>query len=418
MNNSASWIDSVGASTGGWGDFNLRRIGVTSDGTVDAVTPLTWYTGSTLTGIAATTTLAFVQITNILTFDTDVANPNLVIPVGSLIRFPAPAVTTFKVVQWRSDYTCLLSQVSGTRAENVDAAVVAFDVGIYGEVEPSDRAKTYEWTWKPPLSVLDSAQGIPGSLDVRLILTPQSSTTYQRQFCNSTLGKGAVAQGTGAGDVKLTVVSMYLMNQMLVGTRLTNESFYLDLKQYRMQAAAIGSAGSSEHTFEISPSTWGVAIAFQDARAGTDTRCPPTEFIAYNAAYGAKMNTKLTSFYATYAGKTYNSPATNVTDDAANNKLTVAGAYVNTMMQNGSYFGNGGAESIVQWVKRGPYYFFTVPRDRDDRSTRITIHIEVAAFDAADDSNKMRLCCFDISRQNALVEIMDGQFHRLELSNH
>ena len=78
--------------------------------------------------------------------------------------------------------------------------------------------------------------------------------------------------------------------------------------------------------------------------------------------------------------------------------------YVETSINSGAYFSEGGGESIDEWQRRGALHYFQTPKDGQDRSTRATVNCKFAtSFD-----NEANICLFDHSRKAVQVTIQRG----------
>jgi hypothetical protein len=75
------------------------------------------------------------------------------------------------------------------------------------------------------------------------------------------------------------------------------------------------------------------------------------------------------------------------------------------MINNGSFFSEGGGETIEEWQSRGSYHYFNTNKDGQDRSTRLTVNQTFAG----DFNNKARILVFDHSKQTAKIVIQNGQ---------
>ena len=43
---------------------------------------------------------------------------------------------------------------------------------------------------------------------------------------------------------------------------------------------------------------------------------------------------------------------------------------------------DGGAESFGEWLQRGPYYFYSFNRDREDKSTQVQLSAQFTSIEA------------------------------------
>ena len=145
-----------------------------------------------------------------------------------------------------------------------------------------------------------------------------------------------------------------------------------------------------------------MTIAYQDARAGVDTRVSSSKFKSYNVAISSAEETKLSRFNINYAGSTLPSPDAEPT---LNSRLDYAvQQYMDTQLYSGSVFDNGGSESLKEFRDRGAYYHFAIPKDGTDRSTSVSVNQQ---FTGANVTNMMVLL-FSHSRKVARIQIKDG----------
>jgi hypothetical protein len=206
---------------------------------------------------------------------------------------------------------------------------------------------------------------------------------------------------------------------MLDGPPCADSSFYLDLKDTRLQQNKISNSSFTQRTFDIRPSCKGISVCFQDARAGNDRRVTPTKFKLYNGTdIDAQDLTKdvglsLSRMYFQYAGNNY--PSQTDTDpkyDRANGVDLTTRMYIDSLIQTNAYFDTGGGESISEWQKAGSYYHQKIYKDMTDRSTRLTLY---TAFDKAVDTDNSRALVFDTATSVAKVVMHNGQVKSCEV---
>ena len=67
---------------------------------------------------------------------------------------------------------------------------------------------------------------------------------------------------------------------------------------------------------------------------------------------------------------------------------------------------HGGAESIGEWLQRGPYFYYSFSRDREDRATQVQVAVE---FESIEEGANIMLAAFysravEISVANGSVQ--------------
>ena len=404
LNKSRSWIEGVGSSTN-WlqTEQSARKAEITSDGLDESkASPQdSVLTGRAALGFDPTTTAAFTAASNTISFATGtIPDVRTLFPVGSKIAFTAAFGT-----QAAGDAMIVVSTptaatlVVGTNAVGANIAAAVVDFSRVDQAAPSRRVRTFEMVWQPPLNIFKVATALPGG-KYELVLNPQTSTTYQN-FAVESNGANKVP-GT---DFTFSITDMYLYVATVEGPRVDDLTYLLDLETIRCQTDNIDNTSFQQKSFDVSPSTYALAVAYQDQRIGTDTRVSAAKFKSYNAALSASEEVKLNRFFINFAGANKPAPDADPSYQVGTAIDYTTQRYVESNIYSGGYYDTGGAENIEEWQKRGPYYYFAWPRDSADRSTRCTVHQQ---FDGADVAN-MRICLFDLSRQVARIRIQNSR---------
>ena len=77
--------------------------------------------------------------------------------------------------------------------------------------------------------------------------------------------------------------------------------------------------------------------------------------------------------------------------------------YSDSALYSGTYFTQGGSESIKDWQMRGPYYYFAWPKDSTDRSTRVFTN-----FQFNEQISNGSVLLFNHYKKAALIKIENG----------
>ena len=394
VSKSKSWLSGVGNSANFWNSqFKLRQVDVTQDGKVLSSTE----EKTTLTTGLVGGNFAIIAATGVCTFANDQgANPFL---AGDVLEYTSAGVVYRTNVVRVTDGVTLT--VSPLPIANDGGVAVYTRTRKSPYTEDARNLSTFELIWTPCLSVYKLPHGLcTGRYE--LILTPQSSTSYQRYAVES-LSAGK----TPDTDYQFRVVDMYHYTNTVEGPRVDDMTYFLDLENVSCQSEAQGVTNSFiQKNFDVSPSTNSLVIAYQDTRCGTDTRFSPTRFRAYNAAGNASVELGLDRLMLQYAGQSYPSPDAQLTYVPGTDYTTQR--YLDSILYSGQYFDTGGAESIEEFHERGSYYYFSTPKDGSDRSTRVTVHVGFGNSNGADLGN-MRLLLFSISKQVARIKIENSR---------
>jgi len=424
LTKSKSWIDSVGASTNYWQDsFRVRQADLSSDGVVnDDVVAESTTVDTEFNDYTAATTVAFTAATGVITFAVAGGNTDVGWAVGDYIvlttstDIPSENVRA-KVLAVNANLTMTVECVWPANLA-ADAAIRFSRIRTTSTSDNKARAANiFELTWQPPLSIFKVGHALPSG-NYELILRPQVSSAYQIRAMESISVAKTPLPPTSAfalanvDQFRLNVVDMYLYIATVNGPRADDITYLLDLEQTRCQAEVVSSANFSQKSFDVSPSTFALTVAYGDTRAGTDTRISASKFKVFNAAVTASdEELKLTRMFVNYAG--VNKPQPDADPAFVAGTDNTAQRYTETQINSGAYYDTGGAESIEAFHSRGSYYHFTWNRDGTDRSRRVTVH---QAMPGASIANT-QVMLFDHSRQVARVRVQDGRITNVDLED-
>ena len=298
---------------------------------------------------------------------------------------------------------------------------------------PSRRITGFEVIWKPMcLSVFKYSGALPTG-KFELICTPHNASGDNYKIraieCPTYLQTAQipkVVQTSTADTVKPTTYEFKVEDcrffaAQVVGERVEDMSYYLDLENTNVRKSLLQTTNSLSKTFfELSPTTYGITVGFQDINAGIDPRRSPSRFTVANVPADATTGQlavtnpelKLNRMFLQYAGKSFPQPDADPSfklGTSANDYTTQR--YIETSINTGAYFSEGGGESIQDWQKRGCVHYFSCPKDAQDRSTRATINTMFSAkFD-----NKANLVVWDHFKSAAKVTIQRGMVTEVEL---
>ena len=424
LSKSQAQMDGVmGATNFMQSDFSIRQAQICSDGAVggnaakdvdsliglsDPITPFAAF--------VATNTVAYAIATGIVTFATgavpDVRN---IFKAGDEIQFSgANAATRLTVLSTPTNLTvqCIASVGRADIAATVLNSVDISATRIRSATNDARNVSDFELTWTPNLSLFKIQHALPSG-KYTLVLNPFPQSVYQLQAIESRNQSGAFLSSLpnptvlgAANQVRFNVIDMFFYCNQVDGPRADNMSFLLDLNQTTCQQENLKVTSFTQKNFDISPSTYALSLAYQDGRCNTDPRVPASMFKCYDATFNPGKELSLNRFYINFAAQSRPNPDA---DPSFNTRVDrTVQRYIESQIENGSYFDSGGCETLSDFHKRGSYYYFRWARDGTDRSTRASVYsgFEPTTMGTGVDNANVLLFCH--SKQIAKITIQDG----------
>jgi hypothetical protein len=411
-NKPQTWLNGAGKTTNWWEpDQLLRKQDVCSDGVNSAdgqlneVTTTRLELGYDAAVQNASNAVQYTFADNKLTFAQNgggaLPDNTLIYNVGDVIRLGvvqgvAGSTGVDFVITAIDSATVLSVSTDNIIAGNIgDLADGRFE---FSRVVPSlvnparnkaRKVSEFEMTWQPPFSILKVQHAIPAG-KYEMVLNPATLADVKKRAIES------LNLDIPAANFDFEVIDLYYYLASIEGPRADNKTYLLDLNETGCQPHKILS-NSGQTPFDVSPSTYAISIAFQDDKAGTDTRYSASKFKTANNG-----ELKVNRFFVNYAGQ--NKPSPDALPQFDVNKDYTTARYLETQIQNGSYWSQGGSESLAEFQDRGQYFYQSWPRDGTDRSTRVNVHYGFNG--AVVDTN---LLIFDHYKKVAQIQIQDGQ---------
>lgn len=274
-------------------------------------------------------------------------------------------------------------------------------------VSPSRNCQSFEIIWQPPLSIFKVNHALPSG-SYELVLNPQNINTYKQMAVESDITTKEV--GLSESNFQFSINDMYMYVAMVEGPRVENASYLLDLEEINCQRRTVqaGAGGLLQEEFSVSPSTCALTLAFQDDRAGTvDTLHSASKFKVGET----DEELDLIRMYINYAATNRPTPDADPQFDDNLLDYTVQ-RYVDSALYTGTFFTQGGAETIEDWHERGAYYHFNWPKDQSDRSTRVFTNYQ---FEGGITHGTALL--FNHYKQAAMIKIVNGMVQDVQVQD-
>jgi hypothetical protein len=421
LTKSKSWLESVGKSTNFWDISQAERMAQVVSDTSNPVEIGETTKSDAILGYAGANTVAYNAGTGVVTFSA--VNANVHFKVGDKIAF-----TGGTLADGALNVECKVVSVSAGLTMVVEANI-GLDVAANADITFNrirtttesnlSNAGKFELCWTPPLSIFKVQSALPPGMKLELVLTPQTSTSFQKRAIESVLGQASkvpvIAGATpNLDEYKLNIEDMYLYASTVDGPRYDNGTFLLDLESSACQTEQLSNGSFQQKNLDISPSSYALTVAYQDGRAGENTAISASKFKSYEAGNtpSTPQELKLSRMFISFGGVQKPSPDADPSFVAGTDYTTQR--YYESNIGSGALFDSGGSETLKEWQDRGAYYYFPWPRAGSDASTRVNVHQQ---FDVANntDIENTRLLLFSHSRQVARVRIQNSVVTSVDL---
>lgn len=189
-----------------------------------------------------------------------------------------------------------------------------------------------------------------------------------------------------AAYLKVVDVKMYLCTVRVTEAISQQLTFNSNLPEYFVSQKPFGTASSGTFDFTVPSSTIMLAFFLQSGNAGVPAGQLPNRIALSTFTTTGQDELKVVSYQITYANQTKPSTrwstAYTTTPSAqdgvnANRTNTFQTRYFNNIVENDLYINPGGAETINEYLTRGPYYLHSFIRDKDDKSTQVQLALEL-----------------------------------------
>ena len=283
--------------------------------------------------------------------------------------------------------------------------------------------------FQPPIGIFQHSEPM-GAGDYRFSMNP--NTNYQRAAVQSTRLNGQSLVGLLTdnaglvpstdpessaitnGDFALNILDVKLY-VATIKVSIPKEISLLELMEMEITTKTITGTNMS-FEFTVPSSTLALAFFSQSGNAGSNTFVSPTRFVQASGKNGtAILNNQnlVRSLQITYANTT--KPSTRWASTFDNVLGATAGVgtanelqqrYNDDLQETRLIENHGGAESIGEWLQRGPYFYYSFSRDREDRATQVQVAVE---FESIEEGANIMLAAFysrvvEISVANGSVQ--------------
>lgn len=353
LGKSRGWLKSIGRSAFGCAvDFNDRVSQVSNNGMSNEEYELPGK--QRIGGSTATFTmdaLGVVTGTNTFWFSSNLIKIGSTLVIDNAVKYVVTAVTNDLSLQVAGPVAAITVPVAYS-----DAYFIAPTVN-----DPaSENQSTVYFMYVPPVGIFDH-EGLLGSGEYRISMNPNSR--FQTAMVETLT---ALTAGT---DYRVTVEDVQFFPCIEKANIAATGIEKLFLTEQHIQSKKLSDGGGGTSTsvldFTVPPSTTSISVFFADQAAGSSSILPLSRFKISDG----EDDTSLSNIQLTYAN--VNKPSTNWTSQHGNGTNYLTQRYIDTQIDSGMFYSEGGSESFREWRKRGVLLHFDFNRDSNDRSTNV-----------------------------------------------
>ena len=261
---------------------------------------------------------------------------------------------------------------------------------------------TIQLCWCPPLSVFDLQNVIPcAGTKHEITLTPYPDTVFQKNIIES---RGTDKTHGASGDFLFEIIDMRLYILTCDSNTIQdNFEFMLDLDEVQCQTQPIISL-TQQHTLDVVGSCNGIAIAFQDEAARTNTLYPLSKFKIRD-----DLELNVTRYYIRYEGQVPQ-PDFDGELSLVNRTDTLLDIYNRTKIYDGSMFKDS-VETVEEYRNRGMYIYHPFPKTASSRNTRVYTQVNFSSLTADQQSTQTNplLLLFQFYKKVVVCKVSNGR---------
>jgi hypothetical protein len=282
-----------------------------------------------------------------------------------------------------------------------------------------ENAPNQELIWRPCLPLFHTFDGCLPAGDYEIVLNPKSTSDYKQQVFES----GTLKAVPGV-NCNFDIQRVQLKVATYEGPSVENKQYALSLDHIECQSNKVLSAGLSQQYFAVSSATKALCVAYQDNRL-TDATSSASKYTISQAnpydpgnevsADRRLLANRLSRLYIQYDGiKRPEVDATPECDDLGNptRRLQVQERYYQSLAETGMLFDPAGAETLNEWQRRGPYYYFNWNRATASGATRVQVNQEFNGGNTTVDNANVLL--FSLSETSAVITVRNGEITSVE----
>jgi len=316
-----------------------------------------------------------------------------------------------------------IEPIDNTPVLNILRYVPKNEFGSLKQLNESANKSKIELCWKPScLSIFNYPGAIPGGY----------KSEIEIQALNQKYGALAIETPPGikkiyryedsisGSDFQLLIKDLKFYACQVQGPIAGDQeySYYLNLNELRVHDNTIVSTALTQTHIDVSPSSYALALAFQDRRADgvENTDLSISKLRSKNGEELA-----LTRYSIRFAGLSVPQPEADI--KVSENEELLINSYIRNQIYTNQMFKQSGGESYSDWKERGIYLYHPFIRSAGNREGRAYVTTQfntdpsLGVAMSQETKDNLRLFVFEFYRAFALVRMKNGYVYEVRTAN-
>lgn len=279
------------------------------------------------------------------------------------------------------------------------------------QVNKARQVSEFEIIWKPAcLPIFNQSHAVPGGCLFEIELDPYQDTFYQKRAIESANGVDLTRDlGTGTGDFRFQIVDLRFFTAQCQGPIVEKMEYYIDMNKIKCHKTSLSTSSLTTTSVDVQPSSYALALAFQDKRVGNVSYLNPGRFKIDN---NEELN--LSRYSIRFGGRSLPDPDFDGSYDESNNIDNLPYLYARNMLSNGAYFDNS-QETLQEWRERGIYFYHPFLRSGTNKESRA--YVVTNFSENFTDSDNVNLLLFENYKSVAIVKMEAGRVYSISVND-
>ena len=343
---------------------------------------------------------------------------------GAIRSFFVSALLSATTVQLLSG--AQITGALGSANDGEDTLISCFRHNASGDVNTINIAKNkskFDVCWKPTcLSIFNYPGAIPGGckfeLELQALAQKYVGLAVETPFGVEKIGRTGTSINNVDFQLLVKRVRLYICQVQGPIAGQQEYSYYINLNEIRAHQQKITSGSLTQTTLDVMPSSYALALAFQDNRAQNDGN---TDLSITKFKVNDSEELALTRYSIRFAGISLPQPDAELKFSSSEEFLN--NQYIRNAIYLNQYYKPSGGESLQQWKERGIYFYHPFVRSAGNRESRCYVITQFNQDASAGNilSNtgldNLNAFIFEFYRAFALIKMKNGFVYDVNTAN-